>query len=289
VHTDTGIDKVGASVVSVALQHADAALNGLDGRNVLIVGAGSMAALAASTVQRRGARSIVVSNRSDGNGSRLAASVGGRFVSLDGLADEIAAADLLISATGSVSPMIGAELIRARGDRPLAVLDLALPRDIAPEVALIPGVYYTDLDSLRADNALVSEADIAAARAIIAEELVAYLAEQQRLAVAPTVTALRARANQVIETELSRLDARLPGLDASVRKEVAGAVRRAVEKVLHAPTVRVKELATTPEGDSYAKAMRVLFDLDPAAPESVAQPGSQKPTTASAGPAGLIS
>jgi glutamyl-tRNA reductase len=90
------------------------------------------------------------------------------------------------------------------------------------------------------------------------------------LAVAPTVTALRSKANQVVDAELLRLDGRLPSLDPTTRAEVAGAVRRAVEKVLHAPTVRVKELATTPDGDKYAAALRELFDLDPAAPESVA-------------------
>ncbi len=109
-----------------------------------------------------------------------------------------------------------------------------------------------------------------AATAIVAEELGNYLAEQQQLAVAPTVTALRARANQVIDAELARLYARLPDADEDVRREVADAVRRAVEKVLHAPTVRVKELASTPGGDQYATALRELFDLDPAAAESVA-------------------
>jgi glutamyl-tRNA reductase len=104
----------------------------------------------------------------------------------------------------------------------------------------------------------------------VAEELRDHLAEQQRLAVAPTVTALRARANQVIDGELARLDGRLPNLDPAARHEVADAVRRAVEKVLHAPTVRVKELASTPGGDQYAAALRELFDLDPAAAESVA-------------------
>ena len=116
---------------------------------------------------------------------------------------------------------------------------------------------------------MVSDDEVRAATAIVAHELGEYLAEQQQLAVAPTVTALRARANQVIEQELARLHGRLPSIDDSVRREVADAVRRAVEKVLHAPTVRVKELASTPGGDQYAAALRELFDLDPAAAESV--------------------
>jgi glutamyl-tRNA reductase len=276
VHTDTGIDKVGASVVSVALGHAERALGALDGRSALIVGAGSMAALAGATLRRAGAGEIVVSNRSAENGGRLAASLAGRFAELDTLADEIARADIVISATGASETVLHVEHVGDRDARPLALLDLALPHDVDPAVATMPGVHYIDLESLRADGASASVADVAAAGDIIALELVAYVAEQQRLAVAPTVTALRARANQVIDAELARLDARVPTLRPSERTEVAIAVRRAVEKLLHAPTVRVKELATTPEGGSYAQILRELFDLDPAAVESVAVPGLQK-------------
>jgi glutamyl-tRNA reductase len=134
---------------------------------------------------------------------------------------------------------------------------------------VLPGVTYIDLDALRSGGAMVSDDEVAAAVGIVAEELRDHLAELQRLAVAPTVTALRARASQVIDAELERLDGRLPGLDSGTRREVADAVRRAVEKMLHAPTVRVKELASTPGGDQYAAALRELFDLDPAAAESV--------------------
>jgi glutamyl-tRNA reductase len=150
------------------------------------------------------------------------------------------------------------------------VLDLALPRDVSPAVGDQPAVSYIDIEALRSRGAMVSDEDVRAATAIVSAELGRYLAEQQQLAVAPTVTALRARANQVIEGELSRLDGRLPGLDSDVRSEVADAVRRAVEKVLHTPTVRVKELAATPGGDQYASALRELFGLDPARAESVA-------------------
>jgi len=122
---------------------------------------------------------------------------------------------------------------------------------------------------LRTSGAMVSQDEISAADAIVAEELRGYLNHQQVLAVAPTVTALRARAAQVVDAEVLRLDSRLPGLDPAVRAELASAVRRAVDKVLHAPTVRVKELAATPGGNSYAEALRQLFDLDPARPGAV--------------------
>jgi glutamyl-tRNA reductase len=270
VHSDTGIDRAGASIVSVALDQAASMLGSLDGRRAVIVGAGSMGALSAATLRRRGVTDIVVANRTADRAERLAASVEGRAIPLSSLAAELVDADLLMSSTGATGLVVEADMIEARRTRPLAILDLALPRDVDPAVGRQLGVSYIDLEALRAGGAMVSDEEVRAASAIVAEELSDYLAEQQQLAVAPTVTALRARANQVIDGELSRLDGRLPGLDGAVRNEVADAVRRAVEKVLHAPTVRVKELAATPGGDQYAAALRELFDLDPATAESVA-------------------
>jgi len=270
VHSETGIDQAGASVVAVALDRAVQVLGELSGRHAVVVGAGSMGALAGTTLQRRGVAGIVVANRSADRAERLASSVGGRAIGLGDVAGAIAEADLLVAVTGAAGLVVEASAIGERSGRPLVVLDLALPRDVDPVVASMPGVTYVDLDALRDGGAAVSEDEVRAATAIVTEELGNYLAAQQQLAVAPTVTALRARANQVIDTELARLDGRLPGLDGRVRREVADAVRRAVEKVLHAPTVRVKELASTPGGDQYASALRELFDLDPAAAQSVA-------------------
>lgn len=269
VHSETGIDRANASVVSVALDHAERALGPLAGCRALIVGAGSMGALAGATLLRRGVTDLVIANRTAERGARLAASLQGRAVGLDELAAEIAEADLLVSSTGATGLVVEAAVVGDRSHRPLVVLDVALPRDVDPAVATLPGVTYVDLDVLRADNAMASDEEVAAARLVVAEELAAYLARQQALAVAPAVTALRARAGQVIEAELARLNTRLPDLDAATREEVGAAVRRAVEKVLHAPTVRVKELAATPGGSQYAAALRELFDLDPSRPESV--------------------
>jgi glutamyl-tRNA reductase len=270
VHSDTGIDKAGASVVSLALDHAEEVLGELAGRRAVIVGAGSMGALAGASLRRRGVTDFVVANRSLQRAERLSAALGGRAVGLAELEAHLADADLLVSSTGASGLVVDAETIGPRAGRPLVVLDLALPRDVSPAVGDQPSVTYVDIEALRSRGPMVSDEDVRAATAIVSAELGRYLAEQQQLAVAPTVTALRARANQVIDAELSRLDGRLPGLDSDVRTEVADAVRRAVEKVLHTPTVRVKELAATPGGDQYASALRELFGLDPARAESVA-------------------
>jgi glutamyl-tRNA reductase len=271
VHTDTDIDQAGASIVSVALDRAAEELGSLDGLRTVIVGAGSMGALAGATLRRRAVgNDIVVANRSAERAERLATSLAGRACGLGELAAVLADADLVISSTGATGLVIETGLLGDRSARPLVVLDLALPRDVDPIVGERAEITYVDLEALRDGGAAVSEVEVRAASAIVSEELGTYLAEQQQLAVAPTVTALRARANQVIDAEISRLDSRLPSLADDVRYEVADAVRRAVEKVLHAPTVRVKELASLPGGDQYASALRELFDLDPAAVDSVA-------------------
>jgi glutamyl-tRNA reductase len=289
VHSETGIDRAGASVVSVALNHAVeafAASDGcvfegepaqhaaeiLSGKRIVILGAGSMGALAGATLQRLvggGDLNVVVLNRSMERAERLAGILGGRAAALDSVAAEIADADILISSTGATGLVVEATDVAPRDGRTLVVLDLALPRDVDPAVAFMSDVRYIDLEVLRSSGAMVSDAEIEAATTIVAAELRAYLEHQQALAVAPTVTALRARAAQVVDGELLRLDHRLPGLDPEVRTELATAVRRAVDKVLHAPTVRVKELAATPEGNAYAEALRELFGLDPAGLDAV--------------------
>jgi glutamyl-tRNA reductase len=272
-HAETGIDRAGASVVSVALDRAERMLGPLAGRNVLIVGAGSMGALAGASLRRRGVTDLVVANRSPERGARLAATLEGTAAALSELPERIAGADLLVCSTGAAGIVVDAAQVRPRDGRPLMVLDLAVPRDVAPEVAGLPHVSYLDIDALHGGPGtaeLVSDSDVAEATAIVTEELGRYLAGQHQLAVAPTVTALRARATQVIDAELGRLDARLPGLQPELRRELADTVRRTVEKLLHAPTVRVKEFAALPGGAQYANALRELFDLDPAAAESVA-------------------
>jgi len=273
VHAETGIDRAGASVIAVALQQAAEHLDGdLAGKRFVLVGAGSMGALAGATLHRlNGGRDVdaVVLNRSTERAERVAGSIGARAGNLAELAAEITRADVLISCTGATGVVVEATDIASRNGRPLVVLDLALPRDVDPAVALLPSVEYVDLEVLRNSGAMVTQDEISAADEIVAEELRGYLNHQQVLAVAPTVTALRARAAQVVDAEVLRLDSRLPGLDPAIRAELASAVRRAVDKVLHAPTVRVKELAATPGGDSYAEALRQLFDLDPARPGSV--------------------
>ena len=275
-HAETGIDRAGRSLVSVALDLADRSLGGLSDRSTALVGAGSMSALAATSLRRRGVGSLVVVNRTPANAQRLAQSVDATALPLEALESVVADADLLVSCTGAVGTVISASVVTAamsrRPDRPLFVIDLALPRDVEPAVKALPGVTVVDLESLRSvlEDAEVAR-DVEAARQIVTQEVGSHLSRQRAERVAPTVVALRARAQQVVDAELARIDARMPDLDDRTRREVASAINRVVDKLLHTPTVRVKELAESPGGDSYADALRELFALDPAAMAAVAR------------------
>ena len=277
VHSETGIDKAGASLVSVSLDRAEERIGSLAARPVLVVGAGSMGALAATTLARRGA-AVTVSSRTPAHAQRLATSVEGRAADLADLPAEIAAADVLVTCTGARGIVIGTEVVAgamrsrigaARPDRPLVVIDLALPRDVDPGVAALPGVHVVDLALLQGERGAdghahaspVAADDVAAAHALIEAETALLRAERQAAAVAPTVSALRSQAAEVVDAELLRLSARLPDLDARARAEVSRTVRRVVDKLLHEPTVRVKELASAPGGVDYADALRALFGL----------------------------
>ena len=274
VHSETGIDEAGQSLVTVGLEQARGAIGDLTGRSVLVVGAGSMGALAGTTLRRAGVGEMVVANRTAANAQRLAATLEGRGVGLDALADELVTADVLVASTGATGVVVSRDVVAAavehREGRPLVVLDLALPHDVEPSVRSLPGVTLIDLATLQTALADTDAgAGVEAARAVVTEEVSAFLSWQKASRVAPTVVALRSRADEVVDAELARLANRLPELGDRERGEVEQAVRRVVQTILHTPTVRVKELTESPVGLSYADALRELFGLDPAAVEAV--------------------
>ncbi|MGE0220293.1 glutamyl-tRNA reductase [Mycolicibacterium sp.] len=284
VHSETGIDAAGASVVSVALDMAETKLGPLAGRSAVVIGAGSMGALAAKHLTRVGVEHIHVVNRSQPRAKRLAENIREYGVTaeafpFDHLPPLLTDADVVVTCTGAVRPVVSLAdvhrgLAHGQDRKQLVICDLGMPRDVDPAVAGLPGVYVIDMDRIqREPTARAAASDAEAARSIVAAEVANYLASQRMAEVTPTVTALRQRAADVVEAELLRLDNRLPELDAAHRDEVANTVRRVVDKLLHAPTVRVKQLASAPGGDSYAEALRELFELDQHAVDAVAAAG----------------
>ncbi|MGH3829006.1 MAG: glutamyl-tRNA reductase [Pseudonocardiaceae bacterium] len=287
VHTETDIDAAGASVVSEALaatatvllgasEGLDGADPGLAGRRVLVLGAGSLGGLAAAQLRRTGVAEIVVANRTQASAQRLAAlceaeGTPARAVSLDSVAAVLAAVDVVICCTGANGPVLSVEQI-ADVRVPLVVCDLGLPRNVEPGVGELPGVTLLDLSTVahRLEQRPAASDAISAAQHLVAREVRAYLMAQRAVEVAPTVAALRKRAAELVDAELLRLDGRLPGLDGAVRAELAQTVHRVVDKLLHTPTVRVKQLAEAGGGAAYADALRELFELNPRAAVAIA-------------------
>lgn len=279
-HSETGLDQAGQSLVTAALDLAVPHLADGRPRRACVVGAGSMSALAATTLARQyPGLDLTVVNRTVAKAERLAGQTGGRALPLSRLAEAVAGADLVISCTGALGSVLTAEVFGRGADGaaavPRAVIDLALPRDVAPEVGELPGTLLIDLeriaDAERAAAARVGTGSVDAVRRIIAEEVLAYDATTRAVAVAPTVAALRGMAAEVVAAELTRFDGRTTDLDPKIRAEVAQTVRRVVDKLLHEPTVRVKQLAIEPGGAEYAAALRALFNLDPSAAAAVSR------------------
>jgi len=296
---ETGIDRLGVSLVSVGIDLAvsrpgdvDPDEGSLSGLHVLVVGAGAMSGLAVATVARAGAARLTVVNRTRVKAERLAAGAAGDVTStvadFADLPAAIAAADLVISCTGAANLVITEAAVREALDRrrpghDLVLLDLAMPRDVDPAVGDLSGVRVIGMDELRGTGGGVGDGEIAEVRAIVEEEFAAYGSAVRAARVTPTVVALRAKAATVVEAELSRLAGRLSeeGVSGHALEEMAQTVRRVVDKLLHAPTVRVKELASSPDGEEYAAALRVLFDLDPRTVDAVTRAEVESPNLTS--------
>ncbi len=285
---ETGIDRLGLSLVGVgidlAVPRADNVSQDeaerLSGLHVLVVGAGAMSGLAVATAARAGAAQLTVANRTRAKAERLAAAVSNDVASdvadFADLPAAIAAADLVISCTGAANLVITEAIVRQvlagrRAGHDLVLLDLAMPRDVDPAVGDLPDVSVIGMDELRGTGGGVGADEVAAVRVIVDEEFAAYGSAVRAARVTPTVVALRAKAATVVDAELTRLAGRLSeeGVSGHALEEIAQTVRRVVDKLLHSPTVRVKELASSPNGEEYDAALRVLFDLDPRTVDAV--------------------
>jgi glutamyl-tRNA reductase len=274
VHTQTDIDRHGASVVSVGLAAAREA-HGADLGSVraVVVGAGAMASLAVANLHAAGVRDLTVLNRSKGRAASLAAPVGADVGGLADLPGRIARADLIVTCTGSTDLILHRRDVAAARDgasHPLTVVDLAMPHDTDPDLGAVPGVTRIALIDLvdRPETAAGAE-DLAAARRIISGEIEAFMADEARRRLDPLVVSLRARAGEHVAAEADRVRARMPHLSPDDFAEVENALRRAVNALLHTPTVRVQELAKDPQGHRLADALHSLFDLPEAAIEAL--------------------
>ncbi len=266
--TETGIGRSTASISHAAVEMAAERLGSLSGHRVVVVGAGEVGEGVALALAGAGAADIAVLNRSVSRGEALAARVGGRVAPLSHLLDELVAADVVLTCTGAGSVVVEHDTVaraaRRRSGRPLLVVDLAVPRDVEHSVGSVDGVTLLDLDDLRDWAARGLEqraAEAATVREILGEEVERYLVEATARQAAPLVAQLHERADALRRAELARFAGRLGALDPAQRDAVEALTKGIVAKLLHHPSVRLKDDAGTPRGERNAAAVRDLFDL----------------------------
>ncbi len=268
VRTETGIGRHPVSISSAAVAVAGEHLGSLDGARVLVIGAGEMGEGVARSLGSRGIVDVCVANRTQARALEIAKRVGGRAVSLDHVEAELLDADVLLTSTASQHVLVERSAVEAvmrqRPEHPLLVVDVALPRDVDPGVREVDGVTLLDLDDLKdfaQRSAELRRREIGRVREILASELERFRSERAAREVAPLVVSLRALGEDVRAGELDRFAKKLNGLSPEQREAVEGLTRGIVNKLLHEPTVRLKDAAGTGRGDYLSDALATLFDL----------------------------
>jgi glutamyl-tRNA reductase len=266
--TETPISTNPASVSSVAIALAQEVTGDLRRARILVIGLGEMGRLTLKTLRQRGVACIAVANRTRERAERIAAEAGYRAYGLDELPEALAEADVVFSSTAAADVVLPAALVgdvlARRGGRDLVLVDIAVPRDIEPAVRSLPGAHLFDIDDLREtlDSGLAArQRAVPAVEAIIDAELAELEAALQQQAVAPIIVALRRQAEAIRRHEVERSLRQLGEVDPAVRDQLQQLSQSLVTKLLHEPTLRLKERATRGEAAAYASTVRDLFGL----------------------------
>jgi glutamyl-tRNA reductase len=266
VRSETGIARNNVSISTVAVQLAGEFLGELSERRVLVIGAGENAELTARALRDRGVETLFVANRRYDRALGLAQRFGGRAVTFDDMPRELEAADIVVTSTGAPHQILGREELEfvaaSRMGRPLVLIDLAVPRDIEPSVRDCPGIALYDMDDLQravARNMDAREAEAAEALVLVREEVARFQDWMASLDVVPTISALRRRADEVVEQVLRENESRWETLSPADRERVEVMARAVVSRLLHEPTVRLKDRSSY----HYLHTIRELFGLDP--------------------------
>lgn len=268
VRTETSISRSIASVSQAAIVMAEQRVDSLQDKHILLVGAGEMGSGMALTLADKGAASITVMSRTQATATEIAGRIGANVRPFEDLGDALAACDVAFTSTAAPGMVIDVELVApgvAERDGDLLILDVAMPRDVAAEVGDLAGVELCDLDAIGAfvNQGLASRAgEVAQANEIIAEEMVRHLSEVGKQSVAPLITTFRGHVEQLRSEELTRQSAKLADLTPEQQAAVDEATRAVLNKVLHEPTMRLKDSANSLRGERLAAALRELFDLE---------------------------
>lgn len=289
VRSETEIARGAASVPSVAVDLARTIFGELVGCGALLVGAGEMAAQAGAYLKAGGVAEIAVVNRGEARGQALAQELGGRFAPWDALEAELRRADIVVTSTGSPRPVLDRPLLRAamkaRRGRPIFLVDIAVPRDVDPEVARLDQVFLYNIDDLQGivhDNMRSRAAEAERAGALVDEEVAQFVAWQRARAVGPLLKALQAHARGIAEGELVRLRGKLQGLSPEQQRAVEALAHGITQKLLHAPMTALRAAANAEDGEAdLAGALRTLFGL---AEEPAASPAAVRSAVVDAEP-----
>ncbi|HYZ11108.1 MAG TPA: glutamyl-tRNA reductase [Actinomycetota bacterium] len=266
---ETGVGASPAAFIEAGVDLAERHLGRIRGTEAVVVGAGEMGGLAARVLRDRGVARVTVLSRRPARAERLAKKVGGRHGGLDALPEALEAAELVVSSTQATAPVIAADVVRRaaeRSPRPRFLLDLAVPRDVEPTAADVPGVALADIDDL--GQALEGTGgdpreEVARAWTVVRDEARRFAVDRRTARLAPLIEALHARGEAVRAAELRRMAGRLDGLSEREREAVEAATRRIVRRLLHDPVVRLKDLAGRGAEDGSARALAELFGLEP--------------------------
>jgi len=261
VRTETAIGESPASVSSAAAALAQQVFGDLDGRRVLLVGAGRIGELAAANLSSRGATIAYVANRSREAAQELARRFEGEPIGLDELGAHLGEVDDVLASTSAPEPVVRASDVPANRRKPLFFIDIAVPRDVDPAVHELDGCYLYDIDDLEAvvaETLAGRRTEAARAEQLVAEEAERFREWEAALDVVPAIASLRAHAEEIRAAELAKLG-RLPEHE---RRTVESVTAQIVNKLLHLPTVRMKQAAAAAEGAAYADAVRHLFGLE---------------------------
>ncbi len=267
--TETGISRNPASISSVAVKLAVEAVADLAGAHILVLGAGEMAKLAVEALRVRGAQAITVLNRTHERAAELAGRWQAQTLTFEHLVPALAAADIVIASTGAPHVLVNVDHAReamgARPQRPLVFVDIAVPRNVDPEVSRLPGVYYHDIDDLEAglnDGLAGRGRERPRVEAIVAEEADAFSAWLARLDIAPLIAELRAKAEAIRRAEVEKTLRHLQHLPENERQHIDALAAALVNKLLHEPTQRLKAVAANGHAADYASTVRDLFALN---------------------------
>jgi glutamyl-tRNA reductase len=262
VRTETAIGESPASVSSAAAALAAQVFGDLTGRRVMLIGAGRIGELAATNLSSRGATIAYVANRSPEHARAVAQRFQAQVLPLADAATHLADVDVVVSSTSASELVLRAADVPARRRRPLFFIDIAVPRDLDAEIAKLDGCFLYDIDDL---EAVVSEtlagrrAEAERAEQLVAEEAEKFRSWRASLDVVPAIASLRARAEEIRSAELAKVNGRVSDDE---RRTLESVTSQILNKLLHLPTVRMKEAAVSPDGAAYADAVRHLFGLE---------------------------